>query len=185
MATATRTGLMRNFPRFARNEHGLSAVEFALILPLMVTLFLGGTELSQAIGVKRKAILVNRTVGDLVAQDSALTNSEINAIFSASAAVIAPYNAANLKIVVSQVQVDANGVAKVYQWSKAYQTTPRAVNSTVTLPTGLNIPNTYLIFAETTYSYTPPIGYTITGTLSLTDQIYLRPRLTSTISCCS
>jgi hypothetical protein len=97
---------------------------------------------------------------------------------------VAPYTAGNLKIVVSQVQIDGNGAAKIYQWSKAYQTAPRAVNSTVTLPAGLNIPNTYLIMAESSYTYTPPIGYTITGPIQLTDIMYLRPRLTATISCC-
>jgi Flp pilus assembly protein TadG len=185
MAFAIRTRLKCPLERFARDVRALSAVEFALILPLMVTLFLGGTELSQAIAVKRKAVLVNRTVADLVAQDSTITTAEMNAIFGASAQVVAPYSSANLKIVVSQVQVDSNGVAKIYQWSRAYQTTARAVDSTVTLPTGLNIPNTYLIMAETSYTYTPPIGYTITGQISLTDTMYLRPRLTTTVTCCS
>jgi Flp pilus assembly protein TadG len=169
--------------RFARDVRALSAVEFALILPLMVTLFLGGTELSQAISVKRKTVLVNRTVADLVAQDSTITTTEMDAIFGASAAVVAPYTASNLKIVVSQVKVDSNGVATVDSCNKAYQTTPRALNSTVTLPTGLNIPNTYLIMAETSYTYTPPIGYTITGPISLSDVMYLRPRLTGNITC--
>jgi len=185
MTSAIRVRLECLLERFARDGRALSAVEFALILPLMVTLFLGGTELSQAIAVKRKTVLVNRTVADLVAQDSTITNTEMTAIFGASAAVVAPYSSTNLKIVVSQLQIDSNGVAKVYQWSQPYQTTARTVNSTVTIPTGLNIPNTYLIMAETSYTYTPPIGYTITGPITLTDVMYLRPRLTTTISCCS
>ncbi len=64
-----------------------------MILPIMVTLFLGGTELSQAISVKRKSVLVNRTIADLVAQDSQITNAEMTGIFNASAAVIPPYTA--------------------------------------------------------------------------------------------
>jgi Flp pilus assembly protein TadG len=178
-----RIRLERLLDRFARDVRALSAVEFALILPLMVTMFLGGTELSQAISVKRKTVLVNRTVADLVAQDSTITSSEMTTIFGASAAVVAPYTSGNLKIVVSQLKVDSNGVAKVDSCNKAYQTTPRTLNSTVTLPTGLNIPNTYLIMAESSYTYTPPIGYTITGPIQLSDVMYLRPRLTQSISC--
>ena len=34
--------------RLAGDERGVSAVEFALLLPLMVTLYLGGVEISQA-----------------------------------------------------------------------------------------------------------------------------------------
>ncbi len=181
MAITSRTGLITSFARLAHDVRAISAVEFAFILPLMLTLFLGGNELSQAISIKRKTVLANRTVGDLVAQDSTITNAEMNAIFQASAAVVVPFTVGSLKVIVSQLYIDQNQVAKV-QWSDAYQATARAVNSTVTLPTGLNIANTYLIFAESTYSYTPPIGYTIIGTLVMDDQIYLRPRLTASIS---
>jgi hypothetical protein len=58
------------------------------------------------------------------------------------------------------------------------------VGSPVSLPTGLNTASTYLIWAEASYSYTPPIGYTITGTLTMADNMYLRPRLTASIGCC-
>ena len=181
MKAASHTGLIRSLSRLARDVRAVSAVEFAMILPIMVTLFLGGTELSQAIAVKRKSVLVNRTIADLVAQDSSITNAEMAGIFNASAAVILPYTAANLKIVVSGVSVDAGGIATVV-WSDPYQATARTVGSAVTLPTGLNTPNSWLVFAETTYDYTPPIGYTIVGTLPLKDTMYLRPRLTTTIA---
>jgi Flp pilus assembly protein TadG len=181
MTSRIHVGLISRFARFARDARAVSAVEFALILPIMVTLFLGGTELSQAISVKRKAVQVNRTVADLAAQDSQITSTEMGAIFGASTAVVAPFSSTNLKIVVSQLFIDQNGTAKV-KWSDAYQTARRAIDSTVTLPAGLNTPNTYLVFAETTYTYTPPIGYTITGPISLTDQMYLRPRLTASIA---
>ena len=35
--------------RLLRDKRGVSAVEFAMLLPLMVTLYLGGVEVSQAI----------------------------------------------------------------------------------------------------------------------------------------
>ena len=184
MKAASHTGLIRFFARLARDVRAVSAVEFALILPIMITLFLGGTELSQAIAVKRKAVLANRTIADLVSQDSTITTAEMTSIFNASTAVIAPYSAGKLKIVVSGVKVDVNGVATV-DWSRAFQATARAVGSSVALPTGLNTPNGWLVFAETTYEYTPPIGYTIVGMLPLKDNMYMRPRKTTSIACCS
>ena len=53
---------------------------------------------------------------------------------------------------------------------------PHAAGS-VTLPAALKVPNTWLIWSEADYSYTPTIGYVITGTLQLKDQMYMRPRL--------
>lgn len=181
MAARTRSGLLTTIRRFRRDHRGLSAVEFALILPIMLTLYLGGSELTQAITIKRKTALVTRTIGDLVAQDINITNAEMQSIFTATTAVAAPYPTANLKIVVSSVSIDGQGAAKI-AWSDAYQTTARAVNSTVTLPTGLNLANTSLIWAEASYDYTPPIGYMITGVLNLADKIYLRPRMVNSIT---
>ena len=43
-------------------------------------------------------------------------------------------------------------------------------------------PNTSLIWSEVQYTYMPTIGYVITGTLNLKDQIYMRPRLSDTVA---
>ena len=44
------------------------------------------------------------------------------------------------------------------------------------------IPNTSLVWGEVSYNYKPAIGYVLTGTLNLKDQIYMRPRLSDTIT---
>jgi Flp pilus assembly protein TadG len=169
--------------RFARDKRGVSAVEFAIILPFMATLYLGGTAITQAIIAKRKVVLVTHTVGDLVARDNQITNAEMTAIFDAAKAVFAPYGWSTLlKIKVSSVNVNAAGTATV-GWGDAFQDTARAVGSGVTLPPGLNTPSTSVIWAEVSYNFTPPVGGAFTGgTMTLTDQIYIRPRLVTTIT---
>ena len=48
-------GLYRQrFLGLARDQRGISVVEFALLLPLMVTLYLGVVEISQGISADRK-----------------------------------------------------------------------------------------------------------------------------------
>jgi Flp pilus assembly protein TadG len=175
------TGLLRTIRRFAREKRGVSAVEFAILLPVMLTLYLGGTEVTQGITIKRKTTMVTRAIGDLVAQDTSVTNAEMTSILSAAAAVVAPYPANNIKVVVSSISIDAQKVAKVV-WSDATAgATAHTPGDTVTLPEGLNdFTNTTLIWAEASYTYTP-IGYIITGPMTLTDQLYLRPRLVSKI----
>jgi Flp pilus assembly protein TadG len=183
MARRRSSGILRAIRRFAREHRGVSAVEFALLLPVMLTIYLGGSEVTQGITIKRKTTIATRTIGDLVAQDVSVTNAEIAAIFAATAAVLAPYPAANLKIVVSSVAIDNNNVARI-TWSDATGgATARVPNTTVALPTGLNqFPNTSLIWAEAEYTYTPPIGYMITGPMKLNDELFLRPRLVTTIT---
>lgn len=173
--------LPRVLARFARDKRGVSAVEFAMLLPLMVTLYLGTVEVSQGVGIDRKVTLTTRTVADLASQVSSINNADMTNLLNASSSVIAPYDASKLKVTVSAVSIDANNVAKI-AWSDTLNGTKRAVGSTVTLPAALNVANTMLIWSEVSYSYTPTIGYVITGTLNLSDQIYMRPRLSDTVT---
>lgn len=170
--------------RFAGDKRGVSAVEFAIILPFMAMIYLGGTALTQAIIVKRKVVLVTHAVGDLVARDTILTNAEVTAIFDAAKAVFSPYpwSSPQLKIKVTSVEVDKNGNAKV-TWSEAFQDTAYAKDNPVTLPAGVNASDSTVIWAEVSYNFTPPIGGVYTGgAINLKDQLYIRPRLVKAIT---
>jgi len=165
----------RQLREFPHDERGISAVEFAMLLPLMVTLYLGGVEVSQAIAIDRKTTVVARSVGDLVAQTTEVSTTDMTSILAAATAIVAPYSDTKLKVTVSSVKIDAQNVAKI-AWSDTKNGTARAVGSTVTLPGALNTAGTWLVWAEAEYEYTPAIGYVITGSMNLTDQIYMRPR---------
>jgi hypothetical protein len=44
------------------------------------------------------------------------------------------------------------------------------------------VANTSLIWGEAGYAYRPTVGWTITGTLNLSDKFFLRPRLASSVT---
>ncbi len=110
--------LSRPFCRFARAESGVSAVEFAVLLPLMLTLYLGGVETTQVVSADRKVTLVAHTIADLAAQKDNVNSTIMQNILSAGVAVASPYNPANLQVVVSSVLIDTSGRATV-DWSAA------------------------------------------------------------------
>lgn len=170
--------------RFLRNTKGASAVEFALILPFLLILYLGGIEISQAVAVSRKATLVSRTISDLVAQNSTetITTAELNSIFAAANAVMAPYPTDPVKITVSSVGIDASGSAKV-EWSRQKNSTQRAKNQPITLPTpAMAVANSTLIMAEVKYLYTPTFGSAFIDPINLSETIYMRPRMVPKIN---
>jgi Flp pilus assembly protein TadG len=169
---------------FGKDRRGVSAVEFAMLLPLMITLYLGGVEISQGIGADRKVTLTARSVADLASRVTKITDADMSNILNAGAAVMSPYSSAKLKVTLSLVTIDATGKATV-TWVDKFNggTTPsRSVGDTITLPAALNVINTSLVWAEVSYDYKPAIGYVITGQLTLKDQMYMRPRLSSTIT---
>ncbi len=165
----------------SKDRRGVSAVEFALLLPLMVTLYLGTVEISQGISADRKVTLTARTVADLVSQVTTVNNAAMADILNASSSVMVPYSTNGLVVTVTSVNIDANSIATV-TWSDSLYGTPRAVGSTVALPAALVAPNSSVIWSEVSYLYKPTVGYTITGTLTLRDQLYMAPRLTTSIS---
>ncbi len=173
--------LLSDVRRIARDQRGASVVEFALLLPLMVTLYLGTVEISQGIAVDRKLTLTARTVADLVSQVSTINNAAMNDIMAASAAVMYPYSTNTLKVTITSIKIDSNSKATV-DWSDSYNGTPRAKDSTVTVPAALLVPNTWLIWSEVEYVYTPTIGYVLTGSLTLRDQLYMAPRISSSVT---
>jgi len=177
--------------RAGRDERGIAAVEFAILLPFMLTLYIGAVEISQAVAADRKVTLVARTVADLAAQATSISTADMTNILTASTAVMYPYPNNKIKVVLSQVKINADGIATIV-WSRHYQSAAYAPNQTVTVPTALKIPNTHLIWGEAEFEYVPIIGgaptdlfYKMTGNKTLKDTIYMRPRLSESVSCCT
>ena len=85
-----------------------------------------------------------------------------------------------LRVTVSEVKIDAKQSATV-AWSDTLNGSKRAVGSAVSLPAALKVANTNLIWGEVSYSYKPMIGYVITGTIDMADQIFMRPRLSDCV----
>jgi Flp pilus assembly protein TadG len=173
--------LTRDLAHFAKECRGLAAVEFAMLLPMMVTLYLGSVETTTAVAVQRKVTLTAHALADLSSQFTAIASSDMTNILNASSDIIAPYSSAQLVSVVSELSINAQGQATVV-WSDTLHGSVRAVGSIVAVPTNLAVPNTYLILGEAQYSYNPPYGYVVTGTMTLSDQIYVRPRQTNSIA---
>ena len=158
---------------------GLAAIEFALLLPIMLLLYLGAFEISQAVSVKRQVTLTASTVANIVTQYASISASQtMPDILNASAAVLTPYQVSNAVVTVSLIGIDANGKATV-TWSQALNGTARTVGSVVTLPAGLVVPNSSLVLGETTYAYTPIIDFMHLGTLNLYSSVFMLPRSSS------
>jgi Flp pilus assembly protein TadG len=166
--------------RFGGECRGMAAVEFAMLLPLMMTLFLGSVEVSTGTAIKRKVTLTAHAVADLSSRSPSITNAGMTNILNASSAIIAPYAAAGLQTVVSELSVDANGVATVV-WSNTLNGTARPVGETVELPASMAVPNTYLLLGEAQYTYNPPYGYVITGPITMKDQTIMLPRQSNSV----
>ena len=154
--------------RVARNDQGLAALEFALIAPLMILLFVGLAQLSSAIIASRHTSHAVSSLGDLVSQCSNVSDTDVANIFSAASDIMAPLPATTAAVPpatsptqllsqrVTSVEVtDAKGTTQA-QWSQATSgQTAYATGAAVTLPANLvTNQGDSVIMAETKYTYT-------------------------------
>jgi Flp pilus assembly protein TadG len=175
--------LQHSTGRLARDNRGNAAIEFAIIVPLMLTMFFGMIEFSSAVAVDRKISMLTQGLADLTSRYDSVTDTDIANFFTIGDAMLTPYSATPLKTTITEIYIDpSTGVARA-QWSKG--DAARTAGSNVPVPADLIardtlnkiIPNQYLIFTETTYLYKPAIGYVMgIGGVSLSDKIYMRPR---------
>lgn len=192
MTHAPPTGIIRTRLRriraaiaaLRRDRRGVSAVEFALILPLMVTLFLATVETTQGLQADRKVSLAARTLSDLASQATVISNTDMGNILDATADIIAPFAMTQAQVVVTGIQTDTQGISRVV-WSDARGTTRYTCGQTMAVPTELKpaLGTTgFLVLAEVKYYYTPTVAYLISGTVTLSDRLYTRPRIGETVS---
>jgi Flp pilus assembly protein TadG len=146
-----------------------------------LTLFLGSVEVTTGFAIQRKVDLTARALADLSSQFTSIANSDMANILNASSDIIAPYATVNLQVVVSELSINGQGQATVV-WSDTLNGAARAVGSSVDIPSSLATPNTYLLLGEASYSYNPTYGYVMTGTMTLSDKIYMAPRQSSSVA---
>jgi Flp pilus assembly protein TadG len=159
---------LREFPAA---KCGVAAVEFAMVLPVMLLMYLGMTEVTIAVNTDRKLTILSRTVADLTGRVSNVTDTEVDTIFGAALAVMAPYTSDDVKMRISSVVIrDNNGSPEARVcWSEGRNMSKRPPNEIVTVPEGFDTPGTSFILAEVEKVYKPMLGHAITGDINLSE----------------
>jgi Flp pilus assembly protein TadG len=182
------SSFLLEFARKARrDQRGIAAIEFALILPFMLTLYFGIAELSKGYMASQRMTLVARTIADLTAQQQQqqtggttnVTDSIMSNIFAASSAIMAPYSTTKLTMTVSQVLLtnksDGTCCQAKTDWTitnnggtkrpcQTLTASTAAPVSTTTIPPGFvtspSMPGA-LVVADVTYQYIPGFRFEI------------------------
>jgi len=177
--------------RFKRDQEGVAAIEFAMIVPILAAMFIGAVELSQAITVDRRVTQVASSTADLVARsEKQISQTEVTDIMKVGGYLLKPYSQDPIQIIVRNVTSSPTNAAIAKEsWQCTYkgtgQTQTCACSSTnYTLPGNLVTTNDSVVVSEVTYNYKPLLfdffmkqsGGGSGGTYTLSEKIYLKPR---------
>src|SRR5580704_14958032 len=106
-----------------RDNSGIAATEFAVIVPIMLVMFFGTVEFSSGVAVDRKVTLIARTTSDLTSQSTTVADTDMTNFFTASYAILQPYSSAPsfapAQITISELYVDPSTHAARVQWSRS------------------------------------------------------------------
>lgn len=185
--------------RFARGRSGVAAVEFALMVPAMISVWVGMVVATDALTSDKKVTLLARTLADMTTQMLAVSQTDLDSIFQATESILWPKPADHLGMRVTAIDIDANGTAFV-DWSVvptnstmrgAYTATARCSSFTA-LPAGLKVARTSVIYAEVSMDYKASVatqivdelfkGSAVGGSMPLGDSLYMRPRQSTKVT---
>jgi Flp pilus assembly protein TadG len=174
--------MTRPLPPFPISDRrGMALVEFALLLPVMLTLFLGGYQLTQASACQRRVTIVARAIADLVSQYETIDVAGVKTILDASAQILIPYDVSKAQSRVSLIRVNAAKKVTVV-WSEGSNMTPRPTGNFTALPQAMRIADSYYVFSEVTYDYSPT-GGRYSWPLTFTQSMYMVPRKSAAVDC--
>ena len=178
--------LVRAF-RDARS--GAGAVEFAILAPILLMLYIGAFEITVGMSVAKRASRAAGTIADLVTQTQGDVNkAKLDAMKSVASSIFVPYTPNNLKLKISGISISAAGVPTIaWSWQQD-GTKPYGVGAVVTLPADLKNPSSFLVHAELQVDH--KLGMFLANTMSATTStiqisrdFYFRQRLGDKIGC--
>lgn len=171
------------YKKFQKESKAVIAVEFALILPVLVLIFFFAVGALNTMACYRKLNITARAVADMVAQNSSgqITPEELDAILSASTSILLPFDKNKATVTVSEI-FGTQGVV----WSRSLNGVAYAKQSSNPAPPDVATINSVpFIYAEVTYSHPSPISsiFNIVFTPFLHGVSFMTPRNYDEIPC--
>lgn len=177
--------MIRILHRFARHEGGIAIVEFALILPMLMTIFYGCIEVTRYILIVQKTEKLAHTIADVTAQSKTVTIASENQLFEATKDIMQPFGVgANSRILVSSLYRAVGASNASINWRIAGGGTMTVtsqlgnVGATPTMPGGFTFnERENVIASEVFYQFSPLISNQFFGTTTVYRSAFYKPRL--------
>lgn len=169
----------RSLIHFVRDRCGVSAVEFALIAPLMIAMYIGTAHLSLVLTADRKVSNAALVVADLTAQHATVTRGDLADFLRAGRMMTAPLDSASMGLRVRSVRMCENGRTYV-SWSEADDMS--AEDGTPELPAGLLTPGGSVILVDTEMLLVTSFSDLFGGPVTSRGTAIMRPRRSNEVS---
>ncbi len=179
---------IRALARLLRDRRGVGAIEFAIVIPLLIMTYIGAFEISVAMTVYQKVYRASATVSDLLTRTQTTSLAGLDSMKDVTRAILSPFvpsETSTLKI--TGITVDATGKATV-AWSRDQNKgTPYTKGIAVTLPGEMDAKSTFIVRTEYVVPHSvllmmPGLSSSL-NTLPLSKTSYFRQRVGEKVDC--
>lgn len=181
-------GVIARLGALLRDRRGSGAVEFAIIAPILLMLYITCFELTIGFSVSKRTTRAAASVADIVTQEKKWVKADLPKMMDVATAILSPYLTNGLKMKISGVTISSAKKATV-AWSWAQDgSRPYAVGSAVTVPTDMNFADTFLVHTEVSIPhqllmFMPGLLPSQTQTINIRREYFYRNRLDTKVLC--
>jgi Flp pilus assembly protein TadG len=182
------SGLLTRLKQLVADSRGVGAVEFALIAPLLLSLYITSFEITIGLSVSKRVTHSASTIADLVTRETSVDETMLMTMKAVTASLFAPYTPDRLSIKITGVTLDATGNPTVaWSWDQE-NGRPYVIGSAVQVPADMHIANSFLVRAEVSVHhellmFMPGLLPNSVRDLTISREYFYRQRLGNNVSC--
>lgn len=163
----------------AKDRAGNVLVEFALLMPILATIFFGLFEGSQAILAYMKLVAATQTIADLITQQQSVSSTDMDNFNKAGQLVMGPFPAANFGFAATSVVFDINSGTATLGWSDTRNASP--LGNWSALAAGYGQKGESVVIVQGNYAYQSVLAYVLPATINMSQIAFSRPRLVASV----
>ncbi len=178
-----KTRLQQSVSGIRKNEDGLAAIEFAILAPLLISMYFGLAEIASAVAVDRSVSHATNVIGDLASQTSNIDKEDLEDVLSATIRVMNIENASGATIQIDSWARDSDGKNTLV--GSAVMN-----NGSASLPSfdpasvdnSMMNENSGIVVARIAYNYTPLKFMYMKQDFTMSDTFILKPRRSTEVT---
>lgn len=169
-----------NLMRFLEDQRGVSAIESAILFPILFSMLMAVYDLGQGVIVNQKTVAASQIIADLVSRKEVVDMALIDDITNAGELAFLPYPSTNFGFDIASVVFDEDGDPEIlWRVTENMAQEEGAINST----TGLGDEGEGVVVVSVTYTYEPFFTNFVVDEFNMNERAFLRGRKSATVTC--
>jgi len=166
--------------KYAKDDRGLSAIEMAILFPVLLSMLMAVYDLGQGIVINQKTVGASQIIADLITRREVVDTALIIDIVNAGELALDPYPTTSFGYDIASVTFDEEAEPVVlWRVSANMDESESAINSTI----GLGDEGEGVVVVSVAYQYEPFFSSFVIDTFNMTERAFLAGRKSTTVTC--